>query len=41
MGSSTASGSTESLSYTGSSGTYRVRVTSATGTGSYAISWCK
>ena len=41
VGSSTASGSTESLSYTGSTGTYRVRVTSATGTGSYAISWCK
>ncbi len=37
----TTSTSTESLSYTGTAGTYRVRVYSRTGTGSYAVSWCK
>ncbi len=37
----TASTSTESLSYSGTAGTYRVRVYSRTGSGSYSVSWCK
>jgi vibriolysin len=41
VASSTASTSTESLSYAGTSGTYRAVATSRTGTGSYAIGWCK
>lgn len=41
VSSSTGSTSTESLSYTGTSGTYRTAVTSATGTGSYTMTWCR
>lgn len=33
--------STESISYTSSSGTYRMYVYSASGGGSYSLSWCK
>lgn len=39
--SGTGSTSTESVSYSGSSGTYRLRVYSKTGSGSYSLSWCK
>ena len=41
VASSTADGSTESISYSGTSGTYRVRVYSYSGSGSYSLSWCK
>jgi streptogrisin C len=41
VASSTASTSTESLSYAGTAGTYRAVATSRTGTGSYSIGWCK
>lgn len=41
VASSTVDGSTESISYSGSSGTYRVRVYSYSGSGSYSLSWCK
>ncbi|MCK6507240.1 M4 family metallopeptidase [Myxococcota bacterium] len=41
VASSTADGSSESISYSGSSGTYRVRVYSYSGTGSFSLSWCK
>ena len=41
VASSTASTSTESISYAGTAGTYRAVATSRTGTGSYAIGWCK
>lgn len=39
--SATRSTSTESLSYSGSSGTYRVRVYARSGSGSYSVNWCK
>lgn len=39
--SATSGTSTESISYTGASGTYRVRVRSVTGKGTYNVSWCK
>ncbi len=38
---STASASTESISYSGTAGTYRVVVYSTSGSGTYAVSWCK
>ncbi len=38
---STGSTASESLSYSGTSGTYRVQVYSRSGTGSYSLSWCK
>ena len=41
VASSTGDTSTESISYSGSSGTYRVRVYSYSGSGSWAASWCK
>lgn len=41
VASSTGSTSTESISYSGTSGTYRVRVYSYSGTGSFTLSWCK
>ena len=41
VASSTGSTSTESISYSGTSGTYRVQVYSYSGSGSYAVSWCK
>lgn len=41
VASSTTSGSSESLSYTGTSGTYRVRVYSYSGTGSFSTTWCR
>jgi Zn-dependent metalloprotease len=39
--SSTGSTSSESISYSGSSGTYRTYVYSASGSGSYTLTWCK
>lgn len=39
--SATSGTSTESISYTGSAGTYRVRVYNKSAAGSYAVSWCK
>lgn len=41
VASGTGASSTESVSYTGTSGTYRVRVYSKTGTGAFTLSWCK
>ncbi len=41
VASSTGSTSTESITYSGTSGTYRVRVYSYSGSGSYSLSWCK
>ena len=41
VASSTGSTSTESISYSGTSGTYRVRVYSSSGSGSWTASWCK
>ena len=41
VASSTGSTSSESISYSGSSGTYRVMVYSYSGSGSFAVSWCK
>lgn len=41
VASGTGSTSTESVTYSGSSGTYRVRVNAKSGSGSYAVSWCK
>ena len=37
---STGSTSTEAISYTGTSGTYRATVNSVTGTGSFSLTWC-
>jgi len=39
--SATSGTSTESISYSGSAGTYRVRVYNKSAAGSYAVSWCK
>ncbi len=39
--SSTGSSSTESITYGGTAGTYRVRVVSKSGTGAYTVTWCK
>ena len=41
VASGTGSTSTENISYTGTSGTYRVYATTKSGTGTYAINWCK
>lgn len=41
VASSTGAGSAHSVSYSGSSGTYRVAVYSTSGSGSYSVSWCK
>lgn len=41
VASSTGATSTESISYSGTSGTYRTRVYSQSGSGSYSVSWCK
>ena len=41
VASSTGSTSTESISYTGSAATYRVKVYSASGSGTYSVAWCK
>ncbi len=41
VASSTGSTSTESLSYTGSAATYRVKVYSTSGSGTYSVAWCK
>ena len=38
---STGSTSTESITYSSASGTYRMYVYSTSGSGSYALSWCK
>ena len=40
VASSATSSSTESLSYTGTSGTYRTRIYAYSGTGSYTVTWC-
>jgi vibriolysin len=40
VASSTGSTSTEAISYTGTSGTYRATVNSVTGTGSFSLTWC-
>ncbi len=41
VASGTSSTSTESLTYAGTSGTYRAVATSRTGTGSFTVGWCK
>ena len=41
VASSTGSTSSESIRYSGTSGTYRMKVYSASGSGSYSLSWCK
>lgn len=41
VSSSTGSSSTESITYSGTSGTYRVRVYSTSGSGTYSVDWCK
>lgn len=41
VASSTGSTSTESISYTGSAATYRVKVYSTSGSGTYSVAWCK
>ncbi len=41
VASDTSSSSSKSLTYAGTSATYRLRVYSASGTGSYSSSWCK
>lgn len=41
VASSTGSTSAESLSYSGTPGTYRTYIYSASGSGSYTLSWCK
>ena len=41
VASSTNAGSTESISYSGTSGTYRVRVYSYSGSGSFSTTWCR
>jgi Zn-dependent metalloprotease len=41
VASSTGSTSTESISYSGTSGTFRVYVLSSSGSGSFSLSWCK
>ncbi|MDP2313985.1 MAG: M4 family metallopeptidase [Pseudomonadota bacterium] len=38
---STASASTEAITYTGTSGTYRTQVYATSGSGSYTVTWCK
>jgi vibriolysin len=38
---SAGSTSTESIAYTGTSGTYRATVYSSSGSGSYSLTWCK
>lgn len=40
-GSSTGTTSTESLSYSGSAATYRVKVVAYSGSGNYSVNWCK
>ena len=40
VASGTGSSSTESLSYTGTAATYRARVYSTSGSGSYTVTWC-
>lgn len=41
VASSATTGSAEAISYTGTSGTYRVLVYSYAGKGSYTVNWCK
>ena len=41
VASSTGTTSTESITYSGTAGTYRTRVYSYSGSGSYSESWCK
>mgnify|MGYP003335558418 CR=1 FL=1 len=41
VASDTSSSVNKSISYSGTSGTYRVRAYSASGTGSYTVAWCK
>jgi len=41
VASSKGATSTESLSYSGTAGTYRTRVYSKSGTGAYSLTWCK